>query len=201
MPFVHPCGFPELVDSLIRAVASANKDSRLPATALLQLGEGGKVQLEDWLQKPQRHEQLAVGDIASQYGAESRISYDHSDDGQGHAVPAGATGSLIKEKPDMDDCLEKLQGHEGLAVGGVASPVRTETKMIPGDGGEDLNRHVLAGLMDSTMNMESYHRLEDGTDVPAKHELLPLREYGSHTPAKIDEFSADIDQILSGNSE
>ena len=200
MSFVSPWRFPGLVDSLTLAIASVNMFPRLTANALLDAEKAAKTQLEDWLEKPQRHEWLAVGDVASQYDAKTTMSHDRSGYDPRRIIPAGASSSLVNEEPDMDDRFEKLQGHEWLAVGGGASPVRTETKTTPEDHGEDLNRRVLAGLLDSTMKMES-HRLGDRTDKPAKHELRASRGHGSHAPAKTDEFFADIHEILSGKTE
>ncbi len=200
MWFVSPWRFSELVDSLTRAIASANMVPRLTANALLRSEEAVKTQLEDWLEKPQRHEWLAVGDVASQYDAKTKMYHDCSSDDPSRAVPASATGSLVKKKPDMDNRLEKLQGHEWLTVGGVSSPVRTETKTTPEDNGEDLNRRVLAGVVGSTMKREGHH-LENRSDISPKYELLALREYRSGSPAKTDEFCADIDEILGGKTE
>lgn len=200
MSFVSPRWFSELVDSLTPAIASANVFPRLTANALLDAEEAVKTQLENWLEKPQQHERLAVGDVASQYNAKTRMSHHRSGDDPRRVMPAGASTSLVKEESDMDDYREKLQGLEWLVGSDVACPVRTETKITPKDHGKDLNRHVLAGLVDSTMKKEDY-RPEDGTDKPAKYELLALGECGSHAPAKTDEFFADIDEILSGTAE
>lgn len=172
----------------------------LTANALLRPEEAEKTQLEDWLEKPQRHEWLAVGDVASQYDAKTRISRDCSGDDPRRAVPAIATGSLVKEKADMDNHFEKLQGHECLAVGDVASPVHTETKTAPKENGGGLNRRKLAGAIESIMKKEDYHP-EDRLDKPDKHELLALRQYGSSSWTKTDEFFADIDELLSGKTE
>ena len=204
MSFVSPWWFSELVDSLTRAIASANMLSCL--TAYARLGSEGavKTQLEDWLEKPQRHECLAVGDVACPYDAKTWISHDGSGDDPSRAASGGTTGSLVEGlvngNSDMDDCLEKLQGHYWLAVGDVASPVRPETKMTPENNGEDLTGRMLAGLVASTTKMEDHHR-EDGTDKPAKHKSLALREYGSHAPAMSDQFFADIHEILGGKTE
>ena len=159
-----------------------------------------KTQLEDWLEKPQRHEGLAVGDVATRYDAKTRMYHDCSSDDPTRAVLAGATGSLVKEKTDIDHRREKLQGHEWLAVGGVPSSVCTETRTTPEDNGEDLNRRVLAVEERGTMKREGCH-LEDRSDKPLKYELLTLSEQGSGSPAKTDEFFADIDKILSGKTE
>ncbi|KAK0508244.1 hypothetical protein JMJ35_009328 [Cladonia borealis] len=193
-------GFSELVDSLTCAIASGNVVPRLTANALLRSEKAVKIQLEDWLEKPQRHEWLAVGDVATRYDAKTRMYHDCSGDDPTRAVLAGATGSLVKERTDMDHCLEKLQGHEWLAIGGVSSSVCTETKTTPEDNGEDLNRRMLAVEEGSSMEREGRH-LEDRSDKPPKFELLTLREYGSGSPAKTDEFFADIDEILSGKTE
>lgn len=192
--------FSELADSLTRAITSANMVPHLTANALLQSEEAVKTQLEIWLEKPQRHEGLAVGDVASRYDAKTRLYDDCCSDDPSPAVLAGTTGSLAKEKPDVDEYLEKIQGHEWLAVGGVSSSVCTEPKTTPGDNGEDSNRRVLASAMDSTIKREDYH-LGDWTDMPLKSELLALSEYGSGSPAKTDEFFADIDEILGGKTE
>ena len=200
MSFVSPRWFSELVDSLTPAIASVNVFPRLTANALLDAEEAVKTQLEDWLEKPQRHEWLAAGDAASQYDAKTRMSHDRSGDDPRRVIPAGASSSLVKERPDMYDDLEKLHGHEWLAGGDVACPGRNETKTTPEDHGKDLQRRVLAGLVDSSTKRED-HRLEDRTDKPAKQDLLALMEYGSHAPAKMDEFFADIDEILSGKTE
>ena len=200
MWFVSPWEFSELADSLTRPIASANIVPRLTANALLRSDGAAKTQLEDWLEKPQRHEWLAVGDVASRYDAKTRMSHDCSSDDLSRAVLAGATGSLIKEKPDIDNRLEKRQGHEWLAVGGVACPLCTQTKTTPENNGEDLTFRVLAGAVGSTMKREGHH-LEDKSDKPPKYELLTLSEYGSGSPAKTDEFFADIDEILSGKTE
>ena len=202
MSFVSPWGFSELVGSLTSAIARANTVPRLTANALLHSEEAGKIQLEGWLEQPQRHEWLAMGNVASRYDARTttRMSHDCSGDDPSPAVPAGAIGSLVKEKPDMDNRLEKLKGHEWLAVGDVASPVRIETKMTPEDNGEDLNRRVLAGAVGSIIKREGHH-LEDRSDKAPKRELLTLSEYGSGSPAKTDEFFADIDEILGGKTE
>lgn len=200
MSFVSPWGFSELVDSLTRAIASSNMVPRLTANALLHSEEAVKTQLKDWLEKPQRHEWLAVGDVASRYDAKTRMAHDCSGDDPSRAVPAGATGSLVKEKPDMNNHLENIQGQEWLAVGDVASPIRTETKTTLEGNDEDLNRRVLAGFVDSTMKREDRY-LEDRSDKPRNFELLALSEYGSGSPAKTDEFFADIDEILNGKTE
>lgn len=173
---------------------------RLTANALLDAEKAAKTQLEDWLEKPQPHERLAVGDVACPYDTKPGISYNHSDDNPRRVIPAGASSSLVKEQSEMDDRLEKLQAQEWLAVGDVASSVRAEPKTIPEDNGEDLHRRLLAGLVDSTMNREG-HRLGDRTDKPAKHELRASRGCGSHAPVKTDEFFADIHEILSGKTE
>ena len=199
MWFVSPWGFSELVDSLTRATASANMVPRLTANALLRSDGAAKTQLEDWLEKPQRHEWLALGVVASRYDAKTGIFHDYSGDDTSRAVPAGTPGSLIKEKLDADNCLEELQGHEWLAVGDVSSPVRTETKTTPEDNGEDLNRRMLAGVVGSTTKREGRH-LEDRSDMSPKYELLALRGYRSGSPAKTDEFFADIDEILGGKT-
>ena len=172
---------------------------RLTANALLRSEEAVKTQLEDWLEKPQRHERLAVGDIVSRYDAKPKMSHDCSGDDPSCAVPTVATGSLAKKTPDMDNHLQKLQGHGWLAVGDVASSVHTETKTAPKDNGGGLKCLELAGEMESTMKED--HHLEGSSDKPAKHELLGLREYGSSSWAKTDEFFADIDGILSGKTE
>ena len=260
MSFVSPWWFSALVDSLTRAIASASMFSCLTAYARLDSEGAVKTQLEDWLEKPQRHECLAVGDVASPYDAKTWISHDGSGSDLSGAASGGATGSLVKrysdmddrleklqghewlavgdvESPydaktwishdgsgddpsraasggatgslveglvkvnsDMDDCLEKLQGHDWLAVGDVASPVRPEKKMTPEDNGEDLTGRMLAGLVASTTKMEDHHR-EDGTDKPAKHKSLALREYGCRAPAMSGQFFADIHEILGGKTE
>ena len=200
MWFVSAWEFSELSDSLTRSIASANMVPRPTANALLRSDGAAKTQLEDWLEKPQRHEWLAVGNVASRYDAKTRMSHDCSGDDLSRAVLAGATSSLVKEKPDMNNRLKKLQGHEWLAVGDVASPVRTQTKTTPKNNGEDLTCQVLAGAVGSTMKRESHH-LEDKSDKPPEYELLALSEYGSGSPAKTDEFFADIDEILGGKTE
>ena len=199
MSFVSPWGCSELVDSLTRAIASANMVPRLTANALLRPEEAEKTQLEDSLEKPQRHEWLAVGDVASRYDAKTRISRDCSGDDPRRAVPAIATGSHVKEKADMDNYFEKLQGHEWLAVGDDASPVHTETKTTPKENGGGSNRRKLAGTIESTMKEDQHPG--DRSDKPDKHELLALRQYGSSSWAKTDEFFADIDELLSGKTE
>ena len=199
MSFVSPQGFSELVDSLTRAIASANMVPRLTANALLRSEEAVKTQLKDWLEKPQRHEWLAVGDVATGYDAKTRIYHDCGSDDPTCAVLAGATGSLVKEKTNMDHRREKLQGHEWLAVGGVSSSVCTEMRTTPEDSGEDLNRGVLGVEEGSTMK-EGRH-LEDRPDKPPKYELLTLSECGSGSPARTDGFFADIDEILGGETE
>ena len=188
------------MDSLTRAIASANMVPHLTANALLRSEEAVKTQLEDWLEKPQRHESLAIGDVATRYDAKARMYHDCSSDDPTRAVLAGATGSLVKEKTNMDHRREKLQGHEWLAVGGVSSSVCTEMRTTPEDSGEDLNCGVLAAEEGSTMKKEGRH-LEDRSDKPPKYELLTLSEYGSGSPAKTDEFFADIDKIFSGKTE
>ena len=200
MSFVSPWGFSELVESLTHAIASANTVPRLTANALLRPEEAEKRQLEDWLEKPQRHEWLAVGDAASQYYAKTRMSRDCGGDDPGRAVAAVATGSLVKGRHDMDDHFEKLQGHEWLAVGDDASPVHTEIKTTPKENGGGLHRRKPAGAIESTMKKEDHHP-EDRSDKPEKHELLALRRYGSSSWAKTDEFFADIDELLSGKTE
>ena len=188
------------MDSLTCAIASAKIFPRLTANALVDAEKAAKTQLEDWLEKPQPHERLAVGDVASQYDAKTRMSHHRNGDDPRRVIQAGASSSLVMEELDTDDRLEKLQAQEWFAVGDVASPVRNEPKTVPEDNGEDLHRRVLAGLVDSTMNRESHH-LEDGTDAPAKNQLLPSRGLGSHAPAKTDEFFADIHEILSGKTK
>ena len=200
MSFVSPLRFSGLVDSLTPAIASVNVFPRLTANALLDAEKAVKTQVEDWLEKPQRHEWLAVGGAASQCGAKPGMSHNRSGDDPRGIIPAGASSSLVKEEPDMDDRPEKLERHEWLAVGDVACPVRNETKTTPEDHGEDLQRRMLAGLMDNTMKRESHH-LEGRSDKPGKHELLALRGAGAHAPAKTDEFFADIHEILSGKTE
>ena len=128
------------------------------------------------------------------------MSHDCSGDDPSRAVLAVVTDSLVKEKSHVDDRLGKLQGQEWLVVGGVSSPVRTETKTTPGDNDEGLDRRVLAGAVDSSMKMEDHHP-EDRSDKPEKHELLALRMYGSSSWAKTDEFFADTDELLSGKTE
>ena len=199
MSLVSPRWFSELVHSLTRAIASANTFPRLTATALRESEEAVKTQLEDWLEKPQRHEWLAIGDVASHYDAKTRMSHDRSGDDPRRVIPAGASSSLVKEETDMYGRLEKLQGSEWLAAGDVASPARTETKATPEDNGEDLHRRVLAALLGITTKEEN--DLEDRSDKPAKYELLASNGSGSHAPAKTDEFFADIDEILSGKTE
>ncbi len=200
MSFVFPLWYSELVDSLIRANASANRVPCLTANALLQLEEAVMPQLEDWLEKPQRHEWLAVRDVASRYDAKTKILHDCSGNDPSRALLAGATGSLGKDKPDRGNRPENIQRHEWLVVGEVASRVRIETKTTPGENREDLNRPVLAGLVGSTIKREGQH-LGDGSDKPQEDELVALRDYGSHSPAKTDEFFADIHEILSGKTE
>lgn len=173
---------------------------RLTANALVDAEKAVKRQLEDWLEKPQRHEWLAVADIASRYDAKTRRCHDRSGDDPRRFIPAGASSSLVKEESDMDDRLEKLRGHESLARSDVASPVRNETTTTPEDHSKDLQRRVLAGLVSSATDREDYH-LEDRTDKPAKQELLALREYESHAAARTDEFFAHIHEILSGKTE
>ena len=159
-----------------------------------------KTQLEDWLEKPQRHEWLAVGDVASRYDAKTRMAHDCSGDALSRAVPAGATVTLMDGKPDMDNHLENLQGHEWLVVGDVACPVRTETKTTPEENRGDFKRRMLAGLLGSTVEGKG-HKLEDGSDKPQEYEILALREYRSRSPAQVDEFFADIHEILGGKTE
>ena len=199
MSYVSPQWFSELVDSLTPAIASANMLPRLTANALLDAEEAVKTRLEDWLEKPQQHEWLAVGDVASQYDAKTRMSHHRSGDDPHRVIPAGASSSLVKEESDMDDYHEKLQGLEWLAGGGVACPIRTETKATPEDNGGDLHRRVLAALVGITTKVENH--LEDRSDKPAKHELLTSNGSGSRAPAKTDEFFADIDEILGGKTE
>ena len=200
MSFVSPQGFSELVDSLTRDIVSANMVPRLTANALLRSEEAVKTQLKDWLEKPQRHEWLAVGNNATRYSVKTRMYHDSRSDDLTRAVLAGATGSLVTEKTDMDHRLEKLPGHEWLAVGGVSSSVCTETKTTSEDNGEDLNRHVLAIEAGSTMKRRDHH-LEDRSDKLPTYELLTLSEYESRPPVKTAEFFADIDEILSGKTE
>ena len=200
MSFVSLLCFSELVALLTPAIASANVFPRLTANALLDAEEAVKTQLEDWLEKPQRHEWLAVGDVASQYDAKTRMSHDRSGDDLRRVIAAGASSSLAKERPATDDGLEKLHGYEWLTRGDVACPGRNETKTTPEDHGKDLQRRVLAGLVDSSTKRED-HRLEDRTDKPAKQDLLALMEYGSHAAAKTGEFFADIEEILSRKTE
>ena len=199
MSFASPWRFSGPVDSLTLVIASANTFPRLTTNALVNSEEAVKTQLEDWLEKPQGHEWLAAGGIASQCNAKARTFHDRSGDDPRRAVPAGASSSLVKEETNMDERLEKSQGPEWLAAGDVASPGRTETKATPEDNGEDLHRRVLAALVGITTKKEN-HR-EDRSDKPAKHELLVSKGCGSHAPAKTDEFFADIDEILGGKTE
>lgn len=199
MSFVSPWRFSGPVDSLTLVIASANMFPRLTANALIDAEKAVKRQLEDWLEKPQRHEWLAVGGVASQYDAKTMMFHDRSGDDPRRAIPAGASSSLVKEETDMGVRLEKLQGPEWLAADDVAAPVRTETKAIPEDHGEDLHRRVRAALVGITTKEE--YQLEDRSDKPAKQELLASRGCGSHAPATTDEFFADIDKILIGKTE
>ena len=188
------------MDSLTCAIASANMVPRLTANALLRSEEAVTTQLEDWLEKPQRHEWLAVGDVATRYDAKTKIYHDCSSNDPTSAVLAGATGSLVKERTDMDHRREKLQGHKWLAVGGVSSSVCTETWTTPEDKGEELDRRILAVEDGSAMKREGRH-LKDRSDKPPKYELLTLSECASGSPARTDGFFADIDEILSGKTE
>ena len=199
MSFVSPSRFSGPVDSLTLVIASANTLSRLTANALLETEDAVKTQLEDWHEKPQRHEWFAVGGVASQYDDKTRMFHDRSSDDPRRVIPAGMGSSLIKEETDLDGRLETLQGREWLAAGDVASPVRTETKAIPEDNGKDLHRRVLAALVGIATKEENH--LEDRSGKPAKHELLTSRGSGSDAPAKMDQFFADIDKILSGKTE
>ena len=187
------------MDSLTRAIASADMVPHLTANALLRSDKAVKTQLEDWLEKPQRHEWVAIGDVATRYDAKTKMYHDCSSDDPTLAVLAGATGSLVKEKTDMGHRDKKLKGHAWLAVGGVSSSVCTETKTTPEDNGADLNRRVLAVEEGSTIK-EGRH-LGERSDKAPRYELLTLSEYGSGSPAKTDEFFADIDEILSGKTE
>ena len=199
MSFVFPWGFSELVDSLTCAIASANMVPRHTANALLRSEEAVTTQLEDWLEKPQRHEWLAVGDVATRYDAQTKMYHDCSSHDPTRAVLAGATGSLVKEETDMGHRRKKLQGRQWLAVGGVSSSVCTETKTTPEDDGEDLNRRVLA--VEEGRTMKEGRHLKDRSDKPPKYELLTLSECVSGSPARTDGFLADIDEILSGKTE
>ena len=187
------------MDSLILVIASTNMFPRLTANALVDAEKAVKTQLEDWLEKPQRQEWLAVGGIVSQGDAKTRTFDDRTGDDPRRAVPAGASSSLVKEETDMGDRLEKLQGPEWLAAGDGASPAGTETKATPEDNGEDLHRRVLVALVGITTKEENH--LEDRSDKPVKHELLVSKGCGSHAPAKTDEFFADIDEILGRKTE
>ena len=199
MSFVFPWGFSELVDSLTCVIASVNMVPRLTANALLRSEEAVTTQLEHWLEKPQRYERLAVGDVATRCDAKTKMYHDCSSDDPTYAVLAGAHGSLVKEKTDMGHRREKLHGHKWLAVGGVSSSVCTETRTTPEDKGEELNRLVLAVEEGSTLKEDRH--LEDRSDKPPKYELLTLSDSGSVSLAKTDDFFADVDEILSGKTE
>ena len=199
MSFASPWRFSGPVDSLTLVIASADTFPRLTANALVDAEKAVKTQFEDWLEKPQSHEWLAVGGIASQCDAKTRTFHDRTGDDPRCAVPAGTSSSLVKEETDMGDRLEKLQGPEWLAAGDGASPVGTKTKATPEDNGEDLHRRVLAALVGITIK-EGNHP-GDRSDKPAKHELLVSKGCGSHAPAKTDEFFADIDEILGGKTD
>ena len=188
------------MDSLTRAIASADMVPHLTANALLRSDKAVKTQLEDWLEKPQRHEWVAIGDVATRYDAKTKMYHDCSSDNPTLAVLAGATGSLVKEKTDMGHHDKKLKGHGWLAPGGVSSSVCTETKTTPENDGEELNRRILAVEEGSARKREGRH-LKDRSDKPPKYELLTLSECGSGSPARTDEFFADIDEILSGKTE
>ena len=185
------------MDSLTLVIASANTFPRLTANALVDAEKAVKRQLQDWLEKPQSHEQLAVRGIASQRGAKTKTFDDGTGNDPRRAFPAGESSSLVKGETDMSDRLEKLQGPEWLAAGNGASPVGTETKATPEQNGEDLPHRVL--VVGITTKEENH--LEDRSDKPAKHELLVSKGCGSHAPAKTDEFFADIDEILGGKTE
>ena len=181
MSFVSPWGFSELVDSLIRAIASANMVPRLTANALLHSEETVKTQLEDWLEKPQRHEWLAVGNVASRYDAKTGMSHDYSGDDLSRTVSVcatNATGSLIKEESDEVVSPKQLQAQEWLAVGDVASRYDAKTRIYHDYSGEYPSRNATGPI--ATGSLIKYQSEVDNCPKELQgHEWLAVGDVSS----------------------
>ena len=114
---------------LTTIIGSDTTTPRLTTDALVRSGEVVTSQLKDWLEKPQTHEQLAVGAAVSRSCAKTKALADRWSDLTSPCLTASAVAvSAENERAQLRSWLQITQTHEQLVLGKDTSRSMAKTK-------------------------------------------------------------------------
>lgn len=114
---------------LTSIVDSDTTTPRFTTDALVRSGEVVTSQLKDWLEKPQTHEQLAVGAAVSRSCAKTKALADRWGDLTSPCLTASAVAvSAENKRAQLRSWIKTPQTHEQLVLGKDTSRSAAKTK-------------------------------------------------------------------------